>query len=91
MTYVMFFDLTRQKTAENNASPEQFLRVDWKGVSWAVILSLGQIKLFSIPVIDCLLINFVNFTGCFLRILDAELLALKGTGSCGKWKSTQLC
>ena len=60
MTYVMFFDLTRQKTAENNASPEQFLRVAWKGVSWAVILSLGQIKLFSIPVIDCSLITSVD-------------------------------
>ena len=60
-------------------------------MSWPVVLGLVQIKLFSIPIIDCLLIFFFDFTGCFLRILDAELLALKGTGLCGKWKSTQLC
>ena len=58
MTYVMFFDLTRQKTAENNASPEQFLRVAREDVSWPVVLGLVQIKLFSIPIIDCLLIFF---------------------------------
>ena len=72
----------------SRAVPQSYLR---EIVFQAIILNLAQIKLFSIPVIDCLLINFVNFTGCFLRILDAELLALKGTGSCGKWKSTQLC
>ena len=63
LTYVMFFDLTRQKTAENNASPEQFLRVAQEDVSWPVVLGLVQIKLFSIPIIDCLLIFFSTLLG----------------------------
>ena len=45
----MFFALTRHKTAENHVSSEQLLRVI------RVVLSLAQIKHFSIPIISCLL------------------------------------
>ena len=41
----MFFVLTRHKTAENPASPEQHLRVTWELAS-GLFLSLVQIKLF---------------------------------------------
>ena len=35
--------------AKNNGSTEQFLRVIWKAVFWAIVLSLTEINLFSIP------------------------------------------
>ena len=57
---LMFFVLIRYNTAENHASLEQFPRVIWESVSLAIVLSLAQIKLFSIPITDCLLIISIN-------------------------------
>ena len=45
---------------ENHASLEQFLRVIWEAVFWAMVLSVAQIKLFSVPIIGCLLIIFIG-------------------------------
>ena len=47
----MFFVLTRHKTTENQASLEQFLRVIWEAGFQAIVLTLAQIKLFSIPIV----------------------------------------
>ena len=38
----------RLNCAEKHAFPEQFLRVTWEAVVLAIVLSLIQIKLFSI-------------------------------------------
>lgn len=49
-----------QNCAGNHASLEQLLRVIWETGFWAVVLSLAQIKSFSVPVMSCLLIIFLN-------------------------------
>ena len=46
----------------SRAVPQSYLR---EIVFQAIILNLAQIKLFSIPVIDCLLIIFINITDLF--------------------------
>ena len=38
----------RLNCAEKHAFPEQFLRVTWEAVVLAIVLSLAQIKLFSL-------------------------------------------
>lgn len=55
LTCVMFFVLARPKTAGNHASLEQLLKVIWETGFWAVVLSLAQIKPFSVPMMSCLL------------------------------------
>ena len=37
--------------AENHASPEQFVRIIWEAGFWAVVLSLAQMKHFSMPLV----------------------------------------
>ena len=49
-----------EKWAENHTSLRQFLRIIWEAGFQATVLTLAQIKLFSIPFIDCLLIIFVD-------------------------------
>ena len=67
----LFFVLIRWKTnyTENHVSQEQFLR---EAVFWAIVLSLAQIKLFAIPIIDCLWIIFVNMVELRMLALESE-------------------
>ena len=51
LVWCLCFD-KRLNCAENHASPEPFLRVTWEAVIQAIVLSLAQIKLFSIPIVD---------------------------------------
>ena len=60
---------------ENHAFLEQFLRVIWEAGFQAIVLSLAEIKVFSILIIDCLLIIFVDNDD--IHIL-AFILSLRG-------------
>lgn len=55
---LMLFVLRHKIVLKNHPSPEQSLRVIWEALFWTIVLSLVQIKLFSIPITDCLLIIF---------------------------------
>ena len=46
--------------AQNHASPGAVPQGCLKAVIQAMVLSLAQIKLFSLPIIDCLLIIFID-------------------------------
>ena len=61
-------DMT-EKCAENHASLRRFLRIIWEAGFQATVLTLAQIKLFSIPFIDCLLIIFVDNSGELTHLL----------------------
>lgn len=52
---LMLFVLRHKIVLKNHPSPEQSLRVIWEALFWTIVLSLVQIKLFSIPITDCLL------------------------------------
>lgn len=60
LTGLMFFVLIWHKTADSSASSQKFLRVIGGVVSLAIRLSLSQIKAFSIPIIDGLLVIRVS-------------------------------
>ena len=58
--------------AENHASPEQFLRVIWEIGCQAIVVSLAQTKLFSILIIVCLLIIFIDTGDININIDSSE-------------------
>lgn len=68
LTCLMFLVLTKHKTV--------FLwcrsSVVWEAVFQAIVLSLAQIKLFSVPIIDCLWIIFVNMVELRMLALESE-------------------
>lgn len=72
--YVLCSD-KKENSAENPASPEQLLRVIREAVSRAIVLSLVQIRLFSLPLIDWLLTIFIDITfKANLKLVPANAL-----------------